>query len=126
MRGRVCRPKRRLRALCRRRGDAMFRLMSGSNRDCDGVTRGDVLRVGSLAALGLGLPEFLRARALAGSPGKDVSCILLWLQGGISHIDSFDPKPEAPAEIRGEFGVIPTRVPGITVCDTLPRLAQHQ
>jgi hypothetical protein len=104
----------------------MFQLVKGSNRDCDGVTRRDVLRVGSLAALGLSLPEFLRARALAGSPGKDVSCILLWLQGGISHIDSFDPKPDAPAEIRGEFGVIPTRVPGISVCDTLPRLAQHQ
>ncbi|AGA27574.1 DUF1501 domain-containing protein [Singulisphaera acidiphila] len=104
----------------------MFLLKSGSNRDCDGVTRRDVLRVGSLSAFGLGLPEFLRARAMAGSPGKDVSCILLWLQGGISHIDSFDPKPEAPAEIRGEFGVIDTNVAGIQVCDPLPRLAQHQ
>src|SRR5215212_7120039 len=105
---------------------AMFHLVRGSNRECDGVTRRDVLRVGSLAALGLGLPEFLRARAMAGSPGKEVSCILLWLQGGISHIDSFDPKPEAPAEIRGEFGVIDTKVAGIKVCDPLPRLAQHQ
>ncbi|WP_406695064.1 DUF1501 domain-containing protein [Singulisphaera sp. Ch08] len=104
----------------------MFQLKNGSNRDCDGVTRRDVLRVGSLSALGLGLPEFLRARAMAGSPGKEVSCILLWLQGGISHIDSFDPKPEAPAEIRGEFGVIDTKVAGIQVCDPLPRLAQHQ
>lgn len=104
----------------------MFLLKNGSNRDCDGVTRRDVLRVGSLSAFGLGLPEFLRARAMAGSPGKDVSCILLWLQGGISHIDSFDPKPEAPAEIRGEFGVIDTNVAGIQVCDPLPRLAQHQ
>lgn len=106
----------------------MFQLQSGANRECDGVTRRDVLRIGSLAALGLSLPEFLRARALAGTggKGKDVSCILLWLQGGISHIDSFDPKPEAPAEIRGEFGVIDTRVPGIQVCETLPQLAQHQ
>src|SRR4051812_16521566 len=104
----------------------MFQLVNGSNRTCDGVTRRDVLRVGSLAALGLSLPGFLRARAMAGSPGKDVSCILLWLQGGISHIDSFDPKPEAPAEIRGEFKAIDTCVPGIQVCDTLPRLAQHQ
>jgi hypothetical protein len=55
-----------------------------------------------------------------------VSCILLWLQGGISHIDSFDPKPEAPEEIRGEFGVIATNVPGISLCDPLPKLAQHQ
>src|SRR4051812_36599193 len=110
-----------------RRGEcAMFQLVNGSNRDCDGVTRRDVLRIGSLAALGLSLPEFLRARAMAGSPGKDVSCILLWLQGGISHIDSFDPKPDAPAEIRGEFGVIDTNVAGIRLCDPLPQLAQHQ
>jgi len=85
-----------------------------------------MLRVGSLSALGLGLPEFLRARAQAGTKGREVSCILLWLQGGISHIDSFDPKPEAPSEIRGEFKVIDTKVPGIQVCDPLPRLAQHQ
>lgn len=104
----------------------MFELRSGSNRDCDGVTRRDVLRVGSLSALGLGLPEFLRSRARAGSPGPEVSCILIWLQGGISHLDSFDPKPEAPAEIRGEFKVIDTRVPGIQVCEPLPKLAQHQ
>src|SRR4051812_17385647 len=104
----------------------MFELVHGSNRSCDGVTRRDVLRVGALTAFGLGLPDLLRARAAAGASGKDVSCILLWLQGGISHIDSFDPKPEAPAEIRGEFGVIDTNVPGIRVCDLVPRLAQHQ
>jgi len=104
----------------------MFQLKAGSNRECDGITRRDMLRVGSLSALGLGLPEFLRARAQAGTTGREVSCILLWLQGGISHIDSFDPKPEAPSEIRGEFKVIDTKVPGIQVCDPLPRLAQHQ
>jgi hypothetical protein len=104
----------------------MFQLLNGSNRSCDGVTRRDLLRVGSLAALGLSLPDLLRARAKAAATGKDVSCILLWLQGGISHIDSFDPKPEAPSEIRGEFGVIDTNVPGIRVCDPLPALARHQ
>jgi len=92
------------------------------------VTRRDVLRVGSLAALGLSLPAFLRlqARAAFATEKGEVSCILLWLQGGISHLDSFDPKPQAPPEIRGEFGVIPTNVPGISICDTLPTLAQHQ
>ena len=58
--------------------------------------------------------------------GKDVSCILVWLQGGISHIDSFDPKPAAPQEIRGEFGAIATNVPGISLCEPLPKLAAHQ
>jgi len=103
-----------------------FRL--GFNRSCDRVTRRDLLRVGSLATLGLTLPRFLelKARASAVKTGSDVSCILLWLQGGISHIDSFDPKPQAPPEIRGEFGAIATNVPGIMLCDPLPKLAQHQ
>jgi hypothetical protein len=104
----------------------MFQLMQGLNRSCDGITRRNFLRVGSLTALGLTLPDLLRARAAAASNDREVSCILLWLQGGISHIDSFDPKPEAPVEIRGEFGVIDTNVPGIALCDPLPRLAQHQ
>jgi hypothetical protein len=107
----------------------MFDLVHGSNRSCDGISRRNFLRVGSLTALGLTLPDLLRAKAagLAGSsPGKDVSCILLWLQGGISHIDSFDPKPEAPAEVRGDFGTIATNVPGVSICDPLPMLAQHQ
>lgn len=102
----------------------MFQWSLGSNRSCDGITRRNFLRAGALTAFGLTLPQYLRARA--DEAGKDVSCILLWLQGGISHIDSFDPKPEAPAEIRGEFGVINTNVPGIQLCDPLPMLAQHQ
>src|SRR4051812_48899103 len=82
----------------------MFELTHGSSRSCDGVSRRNFLRVGSLTALGLSLPDLLRARARAASQGNggaagssaDVSCILIWLQGGISHIDSFDPKPDAP------------------------------
>jgi Protein of unknown function (DUF1501) len=107
----------------------MFNLRLGFIRSCDGITRRDMLRVGTLAGLGLSLPSFweLAARASAGSQSdKNVSCILLWLQGGISHVDSFDPKPEAPEEVRGEFGVIGTNVPGILLCDPLPKLAQHQ
>ncbi len=104
----------------------MLDLVQGFQRRCDGLSRRNFLRVGGLSALGLSLPEFLRAKAATAPNGKEVSCILLWLQGGISHIDSFDPKPEAPAEIRGEFGVISTNVPGINVCDPLPMLAQHQ
>src|SRR3954469_25283669 len=106
----------------------MFQLVQGSNRSCDGITRRNILRVGSLAALCLTLPDLLRARASSASTsdGKDVSCILLWLQGGISHIDSFDPKPEAPAEVRGEFGTIPTNVPGVSLADPLVNLAATQ
>jgi hypothetical protein len=104
----------------------MLQLNYGSSRSCDGISRRSFLRVGSLGALGLSLPDLLRARATAASSRPEVSCILLWLQGGISHIDSFDPKPDAPSEIRGEFGVIETNVPGIRLCDPLPKLAQHQ
>ena len=106
----------------------MLNLTMGLHRSCDRVTRRELLRVGSLAALGISLPGFLERRAAraGGRSGKDVSCILIWLQGGISHIDSFDPKPEAPQEIRGEFGAIATNVPGISLCDPLPKLAQHQ
>jgi hypothetical protein len=110
----------------------MLSLVNGSSRSCDGINRRSFLRVGSLAAagLGLGLPEWLRLRAQAAESGVDqgreMSCILLWLQGGISHIDSFDPKPDAPVEVRGEFGVIDTNVAGIRLCEHLPMLAQHQ
>ena len=97
----------------------MLSITSGSSRSCDGITRRDALRVGSLAALGMGLPGLLRAEEKAGRSGE-VSCILLWLQGGLSHIDSFDPKPEAPAEIRGEFGVIDTNVPASGSASTSP------
>jgi hypothetical protein len=105
----------------------MLRISLGANASCDGVSRRDFLRVGALSGFGLSLADLLRAKAAAGAANtRDVSCIMLWLQGGISHIDSFDPKPEAPAEIRGEFGVIDTSVPGIKVCDPLPKLARHQ
>lgn len=105
----------------------MLDLVHGSLQRIDGVDRRNFLRVGALSALGLSLPDFLRAKASAAvRKDKDVSCILLWLRGGISHIDSFDPKPEAPSEIRGEFSAIATNVPGIQLCDPLPMLAQHQ
>jgi hypothetical protein len=106
----------------------MLDLKLGLNRSCDRVSRRDFLRVGSLTALGVTLPGFLqlRARLSAAESQRDVSCILIWLQGGISHIDSFDPKPNAPEEVRGEFATIATTVPGISLCDPLPRLARHQ
>jgi hypothetical protein len=89
--------------------------------------RRELLRVGSLGLLGLGLPELLRARA--GAPekraGKARSCILLFMWGGPAQQDTWDPKPDAPAEYRGEFSTIPTQTPGVRVCEHLPRLARH-
>jgi uncharacterized protein (DUF1501 family) len=88
------------------------------------VSRRDVLQIGALTCCGLTLPHLLRQQAAAGMSGRQKSVILIWLRGGASHIDSFDMKPEAPAEIRGEFQPIPTNVPGIDICEHLPLTAQ--
>jgi hypothetical protein len=87
------------------------------------ITRRDVLRVGGLGLWGLSLADLLRARAGAAA-GRPKSVIMIWLRGGPSHIDSFDMKPLAPAEIRGEFRPISTNVPGLDLCEYLPRHAQ--
>src|SRR5438874_678736 len=110
----------------------MLELFPGrKSSDCTGLSRREFLRVGGLSALGLSLPAFLRLRqqaAAASTPAprrSAVNCILLWMQGGPSHIDTFDPKPNAAAEIRGEFGTIPTRHAGVRVCEHLPLLARQ-
>src|SRR5947207_11610910 len=103
----------------------MLDVTMGRHRTCDGVSRRDFLRVGALSFLGLALPDFLRlpAAAAAGAPRAD-ACILIWLAGGPSHLDTFDPKPEGPADIRGEFKAIPTNVPGIQLSEHLPLTAK--
>src|SRR5437867_934775 len=108
-------------------GPAMLSFHSGLTRNCEAVTRRDFLRVGTIGVLGLSLPALLRQRALGGvDPKKDnISCILMWMQGGPSHIDTMDPKPDAPLEIRGEFKAIPTCLPGVQLSEHLPKLAQH-
>ncbi len=83
-----------------------------------------LLEVGSLAPLGISLPLALRAGAAAGSTADDVRCILVWSRGGISHHDTFDPKPEAPAAVKGEFGVTKTALPGVQFSDQIPKLAK--
>ena len=95
---------------------------------CDGLQRRDMLRMGAAGVFGMGLtlPQILAGRAQAagnGSKTKEVSLIILFLQGGLSTIDTWDMKPQAPAEFRGEFKPINTNVPGIQLCEHLPRLA---
>ncbi len=99
--------------------------MSTLRTNCAGMARRDFLQVGLGGLLGMGLCDLTRSRALAAPAGgaKDVNCILIWLDGGPSHYESFDPKPDAPAEIRGEFKAIPTRVPGIQFSECVPKLA---
>jgi uncharacterized protein (DUF1501 family) len=110
----------------------MFDLSTGRKAtDCTGSTRREFLRVGGLSALGLSLSTFFRLRSQAAAseaPARrrsDINCILLWMQGGPSHIDTFDPKPDAPVEVRGEFATIPTRQSGVRVCEHLPLLARE-
>src|SRR6516225_4510743 len=100
----------------------MLDFIGRGERTCDGVSRRTFLRVGSLAFGGLTLPWLLRQRAQA-APGATPrkSVILLWLAGGPSHIDMYDLKPSAPAEIRGEFKPISTNVTGIQIGEHLPR-----
>ena len=97
---------------------------------CNGPSRRALLQLGLTSTLGLGLADVLRLRALAdghgkGAPSKVKSCILVWLAGGASHLDTFDPKPDAPADVRGEFKPIDTKVPGLKISQVLPKLAAH-
>ncbi len=89
------------------------------------LSRRDFVRVGGLSALGVGLVDLLRGRAVTAAVTKKSAkaCILIWLDGGPSHLETFDPKPLAPAEIRGPIGAIPTAQPGIRISDLLPNLA---
>lgn len=94
---------------------------------CDGVSRRDSIRIGGLTALGLGVGDLIAARRTQGSelasrvPAK--SCILIWLDGGPSHLETFDPKPDAPAEVRGPLGTVSTSIPGVALGECLPEVA---
>jgi uncharacterized protein (DUF1501 family) len=92
-------------------------------RSCDGVTRRDFLRAGSLA-VGFGLTELAQLQQLGAAPKTDKACIQLFLVGGPSHLDTWDLKPDAPEEIRGPFRPIKTNVPGVAICEHFPRTAR--
>jgi len=97
--------------------------------NCETASRRDfLLQIGSLAGLGLTLDKLLRGQeALAAtgrSASKEVNCILIWTRGGTSHHDTLDPKPDAKAEIRGEFGAIQTALPGVQFTDQVPNFAR--
>jgi uncharacterized protein (DUF1501 family) len=93
-------------------------------RACDGVSRRDFLRIGTLGAGGLSLADLLRLRAQASQPARPRSVIMVYLAGGPSHIDMYDLKPDAPAEFRGEFRPIHTNVPGFDICELMPQQAR--
>ena len=93
--------------------------------NCEGVSRRSFLKLGTLAAMGVSLPDLVRIQeAAAANGGTPANMIFLWLDGGPSHLETFDLKPDAPAEIRGEFKPIETNVKGIRICEHLPKTAQ--
>jgi uncharacterized protein (DUF1501 family) len=97
------------------------------NRRCDGQSRRDFLRVGAVGGLGLTLPGLLsqsRAASEKKNKARAKSVILVYLGGGLSHHDSFDPKPDAPAEVRGKYKPIDTVVPGLRISEMVPRIAR--
>src|SRR4051794_30451368 len=100
------------------------------HRFCDGVSRRDFLKLGALATGALTLGDLLRLKAhgavKASAPAKAI--IMVYLNGGPSHIDMYDMKPEAPVEYRGQFKPIHTNVPGFDICELMPlqtKIADH-
>jgi len=111
----------------------MLRINGRPRTTCDGYTRRELLEIGGLGALGLTLPNLLRPSATASAAtsvvrhttGRANACILIYLFGGPSQLDTWDMKPAAPADFRGEFRPIDTRVPGMQICEHFPLLARH-
>lgn len=102
----------------------MLRFFTGRDSNCQALSRRRFLQVGALSTFGLSLPGLLQSQAAARDERRrDVSCILLWMSGGPSHHDTFDPKPDAAERIRGEFKPIRTAVPGVQFGEHLPRMA---
>ena len=110
----------------------MLRILGSHKRLCDGFSRRDFLQAGGLGLLGLGAPSILdqstavSAEAAAHTPsfGRAKRCVLLYLYGAASQLETFDPKPDAPIEVRGDLGVISTSVPGVQIGELLPRVAK--
>jgi hypothetical protein len=110
----------------------MLNLHASGARLCDGLTRREILGAGSLGLVGLSLPELLRSRHVHAAPaasrpvhGRAKSCILLFLMGGPPQHSTWDPKPETPPEIRGDFKPIATSVPGIQIAEVMPSTARQ-
>ncbi|HEY0981984.1 MULTISPECIES: DUF1501 domain-containing protein [unclassified Schlesneria] len=101
-----------------------MRLFAGAGRRfCDKISRRSFVQMGSLAVGGLTLPGLLRAEHSRGTERSHKAVIMVYLSGGLPHQDTFDLKPNAPAEIRGEFSPIPSSLPGLDVCELMPKLA---
>src|SRR4249920_1337075 len=99
----------------------MRRRSQPDSERCAGPSRREMMRVSGLSAFGLSLPELLATRAVAGSPSRPAkSCIVLFLMGGPPQHSTWDPKPDAPAEVRGEIGPCDTTIAGVQFGELMP------
>ena len=103
----------------------MLHLCDSVSRTCAGLTRRQALQVGGLSILGLSLADALRAGRDTTRPSREPACILLWLDGGPSPFETFDPKPNTPDTVRGPYDAIRTNVTGIQVSELMPMMAKH-
>lgn len=104
----------------------MLELGQVKTRDCSGLSRRAMLQVGACSALGLGLPHWLAGEAAASPTDQQAkSVLLLWLWGGPSHHETWDPKPNAPVDVRGSYRPIASATPGTQICELLPLMAQR-
>lgn len=96
------------------------------NVRCDGLSRRGILQVGTLAGLGLGLPQFSQPASADSQNRRSArNCILIWLDGGPSHLETFDLKPDAPTEVRGPLDAVSTSVPGVSISECFPEMAKR-
>src|SRR5262245_11404925 len=106
----------------------MLRILGPRGRECTGLSRRSFVQAGLLGVGGLALPDFFRLQASTPAPRADTNVILIWLSGGPGHMETWDPKPDAPREYRGPLGAIRTTLPGVQLGELLPgqaRLMQH-
>lgn len=104
----------------------MLEIQHGSaSSNCQGMSRRTAIKAGFLGLSGLSLSDLFRLQAQGAATKKETAVILLWLDGGPSQLESYDPKPDAPSDYRGPYGAIATNVPGIFISDILPLHAQH-
>src|SRR3954468_6219514 len=101
----------------------MFLIGRQTARTCQTLSRRAFVQVGASTVLGLSLADLLKQQASGSLPGSAKSVVLLWLWGGPSQLDTWDPKPNAPLEYRGPVGPLPTRIPGVRFCELFPKIA---
>src|SRR5436309_361400 len=112
-------------------GIVMLKVGQGVIRNCQGLSRRELLQAGGLGLLGLSLADVLQAeeaRKASPRPAKrrgETACIFIFLEGGPSQLETFDPKPNAPDDVRGPFGPVATSVPGTQICELLPEMAKR-